>query len=48
MACPGVTGASCKRRLTPEAPNSGGSEMRNLVTKLYLLTQRDSGQTMAE
>jgi Flp pilus assembly pilin Flp len=22
--------------------------MRNLVTKLYLLTQRDSGQTMAE
>ena len=48
MACPGDTGASCKRRLTPEAPNTGGSEMRNLVTKLYLLTQRDSGQTMAE
>jgi Flp pilus assembly pilin Flp len=22
--------------------------MRNLATKLYLLTQRDSGQTMAE
>jgi Flp pilus assembly pilin Flp len=22
--------------------------MRNLVTRLYLLTQRDSGQTMAE
>ncbi|MDX6631870.1 MAG: Flp/Fap pilin component [Gaiellales bacterium] len=22
--------------------------MRNLVTKLYLLTRRDSGQTMAE
>ena len=48
MACPGVTGASCKRRLTPGAPNSGGSEMRNLITRLYLLTQRDSGQTMAE
>ena len=26
----------------------GRLEMRNLVTKLYLLTQRDSGQTMAE
>ncbi|HET6171535.1 MAG TPA: hypothetical protein VFD90_02945 [Gaiellales bacterium] len=22
--------------------------MRNLITRLYLLTQRDSGQTMAE
>ena len=31
-----------------EAPNQGGSEMLNIFTKLHLLTQRDSGQTMAE
>jgi Flp pilus assembly pilin Flp len=31
-----------------ETPETGGYEMRDMLTKLYLLTQRDSGQTMAE